>query len=243
MRKSAVIKEPQWAQVTAVFGGTFDPPHLGHREAVRGLFSRPGVKRVLILPAAIPPLKQTLTSTPHRVEMAKICFSQEWLQPYPTEIEFDLRELSRSGKSYTYDTLQELRVLVPDLAFVIGADQLADLKRWHRFPEVLGLCHWLVLERKPAGQELSQSVLKDWESSGIARKQSPDLWQISGGGAATWLKTVPTDAPAISSTSIREAISRTGQVPAKALYEPVSRYLYDHRLYGTSHPQGLKDRM
>ena len=234
MRKSAATKEPLWAQVTAVFGGTFDPPHLGHREAVRGLFSRPGVKRVLILPSAIPALKQTLTPASHRVEMARICFGQQWTEPYPPEIEFDLRELDRTGKSYTYDTLQELRAEVTELAFVIGADQLADLKRWHRFPEVLGLCHWLVLERKPNGQDLSQAVLKDWEGSGIARKHAPDLWQISQNGGSTWLKTVPTDALAISSTSVREAISRTGQVPEKALYEPVSRYLYDQRLYGTS---------
>ena len=234
MRKSAAIREPLWAQVTAVFGGTFDPPHLGHREAVRGLFQRPGVKRVLILPAAIPALKQTLTPTLHRIEMAKICFTQSWGDSYPPEVEFDFRELSRTGKSFTFDTLQELRTQVPELAFVIGADQLLDLKRWHRFPEILGLCHWLVLERKPNGQELSQGVLKDWESSGIARKQSPDLWQITAGGSSMWLKTVPTDAPSISSTAIREAISLTGEVPGKALYEPVSRYLYDHALYGTS---------
>jgi nicotinate-nucleotide adenylyltransferase len=63
-----------WHEVTAVFGGTFDPPHLGHREAIAGLFKNPGVSRALVIPSFIPPQKPQAVGSDHRVAMAKLCF-------------------------------------------------------------------------------------------------------------------------------------------------------------------------
>lgn len=229
-----------WHETTALFGGTFDPPHLGHREAVRGLFSAPGVKRVLVIPAATPPHKPVSTPVEDRVEMARLNFSATPRDPYPSDVLVDLREIWRAkiqGRpSYSYETLQELKRDIPDLAFVIGTDQLESLPQWYRFPEILELCHWIVLERKPDGAKRAEAVLKDWVASGLAqadeRGAGPGGFRLRGG--KTWLKRVPTEAPPLSSTQLRETLARTGQAPEGALIPEVLAYLKQRRLYGSS---------
>src|SRR3954447_18077682 len=90
------VSAPRWSEVTAVFGGRFDPPHLGHREAVRGLFERPGVSRVVILPSASPPHKPTWASAENRAEMASLNFQTFGFNKFPQAIETDRRELDRA---------------------------------------------------------------------------------------------------------------------------------------------------
>ncbi len=212
-----IARAPRWHEVTAIFGGTFDPPHVGHLEAVKGLFHTPGVKNVIILPTASPPHKPSFAASGHRARMAELCFTDPSL-----DIRFDTRELERSrlhadSPSYTYNTLLELRREIPSLAFVIGADQLASFPTWYRFPEVLELAHWIVLERKEA-----PSVSSDAANTTLKLAEK----------GPTFMKIVPTNARALSSTRIREEIARTGHPPANSLTTEVIEYIRKNRLYG-----------
>lgn len=228
----------QWSEVTAIFGGAFDPPHLGHREAVRGLFRYPGVKRVLILPTAVPPHKLTHTEIEHRVAMVRLNFYSTAVDFYPEGVEVGLLEIHRFQSdrkpSYTFDSLLELRHQISSLAWVIGADQLKDLSSWYRFPEILGLCHWIVLARKPAGENLANTILSQWQGSGLVRMaQEGELsgqWFIEK--FKTYLKIVPTGAPALSSSEIRRTLEQTGEAPTGALLPEVLAYLSAKQLYG-----------
>jgi len=234
--KSSRVSPPQWNEVTAVFGGRFDPPHLGHREAVRGLFQEPGVKQVLIIPSASPPHKTTMASSEDRAKMAFLNFQYSSGDSFPSEVLLDRRELDRAilnpaVPSYTFDTLQELRQHYPKLAFVVGADQLDQLSTWNRFPGLLGLSHWIVLERKPVGGETARRTLQEWEASGLVSKANQsNTWQIRG--SSSFLLLIPTKAPDISSTRIRESISRIGSPPPETLLPEVLGYLKVQRLYG-----------
>lgn len=227
-----------WSDVTAIFGGRFDPPHLGHREAVRGLFKYPRVKEVLIIPSATPPHKPAAASAEHRAKMAALNFGFSSSDPtFPAEVRMDFREIARAQRdplrpSYSFDTLQELKPIFSQLAFVIGMDQLYELPRWHRFPEILTLCHWLILERKPFHfqNEKAAQVLKDWNSSGIIQSLTETRWKITNG--STQLMLIPTDAPDISSTHTREQIAKTGQAAPEALLPEVVTYLKKNKLYG-----------
>ena len=230
-----------WNEVIALYGGTFDPPHLGHREAVAGLFIEPGVRRVIILPSGTPPLKTTLISSHHRVAMARLAFGSDPYFPIPRDdIEIDLCEIDRAKRDgqpgYTYDTLLHFRRTLAGkpLAFVIGADQLRDLPRWSKFPEILGLSHWIVLERKPKGAEQAQAVLREWAASGLIR---PDplgpgdrSWRTLSG---TVIRRTETPARAVSSTQIREEIGRSGEPTPYSLLPAVISYLKQNALYGT----------
>jgi nicotinate-nucleotide adenylyltransferase len=229
------MNPPRWQDITAVFGGRFDPPHLGHREAVRGLFINPGIKQVIIVPSASPPHKPAVANAESRAEMARINFSSTFLNSFPLEVRIDTLELERSRQnplllSYSYDTLQELKKETPNLAFVIGADQLSQLRSWNRFPNLLGLSHWIVLNRKPDGDQVARSTLQEWQGSGLIRPFNDFTWKISN--YSTYLTLVSTDAPNLSSTTIRESIIRFGTPSANHLLPEVQAYLKDHKLYG-----------
>lgn len=238
-------------EVTAFFGGRFDPPHLGHREAVKGLlqssFSHFQVKRVFILPSPSPAYKPCVIPLEHRIEMTQLNFSNSPLSfssspylPYPSEdIEVHSVEINRSKRNpelptYSYDTIQELLPQFPNLAFVIGADQLKDFHLWHRFKELISLCHWIVLERKPNGKENSRRTLKEWEKSGLIQpmqeNERESLWKVPNKNK--YFYCIPTDAPPLSSTWIREEIGKTGKIPSSSLLPEVEGYLKQFHLYG-----------
>ena len=84
---------------TAIFGGTFNPPHIGHRFMLEGIASQPEIEKILIMPAKIPPHKSDVVSAEHRVNMCKMAFCGI------EKCEISLEELNLPGKSYTVNTL------------------------------------------------------------------------------------------------------------------------------------------
>lgn len=230
------MKSPRWNEVTAIFGGAFDPPHVGHTRAIEGLLLRPGVQQVVILPSGRPPLKTgVLTQPNHRLEMTRLAFSGV---PRTLIYEGEMRRSERSTEpSYTYDTLKELGPVYGELAFVIGLDQLSQLEKWHRFPEVLELSHWIILMRKseetrPAGSELEyERVIRRLQGSGVL-KPGPSATQWVTREQNRSFSIIETDAPALSSTRLRESMAKEGKIPAGTLSARVSDYIRAHGLYG-----------
>ena len=167
--------------------------------------------------------------------MAALNFSSTSKHSFPKGVRLEDREVLRSvtrpnEPSYTYDTLLELKQVYPALAFVVGSDQLGQMHQWHRFPEILSLCHWIVLARKPDAFAPAQLTLSQWESSALVRSEGDSSWRISKG--LTYLQRVSTDATALSSSEIRESLARSGSTPAGWLLPEVMTYLKDHHLYG-----------
>ena len=136
-----------------VYGGTFDPPHLGHLVAASDTCEALGLHRVLWVPSAVHPLKGGRVRTPPelRLEMVRAAIDGD-----PRFAADDL-ELRRTGPSYTVDTLRELRAREPgaELFFISGADILGELHRWREPEEVLRLATLVVASR--AGEALSPS--------------------------------------------------------------------------------------
>lgn len=128
-----------------VFGGTFDPPHLGHLIVAADVHLRLPLDRVVFVPAADPPHKRGLvrTSARLRLEMVEAAVRGD------DRFAVDGLELRRQGPSYTVDTLRELRRRHPDaeLFFLIGADALRDLPGWHEPAEVARLATLVRMER------------------------------------------------------------------------------------------------
>lgn len=229
----------------AVFGGTFDPPHLGHIQAVRDLMAQPDVAEVRILVSGQPPLKTTQTPAQHRLAMAQHAFGG--LRGPQARVVTDAREIERArrqtGETTTYETLSEMRREFPRLAFVMGTDQVEGFPHWHRFPELLALCHWRVLARKPGGVERAQRALQGWAGPFLER-ESDRAWRVrekacgaTPGREPLYLRIVETDAPEISSTRLREALAAHGAVttatdPASMLSPAVLAYIRENRLYG-----------
>ena len=128
-----------------VFGGTFDPPHVGHVTLTRELRESGAVDEILWIPVAIPPHKPSgpRTSPDLRMEMVHAAIGGRANQS-ASNIEF-LRE----GPSYTVDTLRALRSEHPEATpvLIMGSDQFAELAEWHKAEEVVQFADVCVLPR------------------------------------------------------------------------------------------------
>jgi len=129
-----------------VYGGTFDPPHLGHLVAASDACAALALDRLLWVPSAVHPFKAGRVRTPPelRLEMVRAAIAGD-----PRFAADDL-ELRRGGPSYTVDTLRELRARHPqaELFFLTGADNLAELPAWREPDEVVRLARLVVVTRE-----------------------------------------------------------------------------------------------
>ena len=120
----------------AVYGGSFNPPHLGHFEAAHTVKEQLKPDKFLIIPDNIPPHKQLADGSPtaeERMELCRLAFSGiEGAQVSDMEIQ-------REGKSYTADTLSEIMQKYPgeEIILVIGTDMLLSFEQWYRFTFIL----------------------------------------------------------------------------------------------------------
>jgi len=135
-----------------VFGGTFDPPHVGHLLAAVDAVEALALDRLLLVPAAQQPLKVRAESAApeHRLAMARLLAGDD------PRFDVDPIEMDRAGLSYTVDTLGELARRLPDaeLFFVVGADALETFPRWREPRRVLELARLAVLRRASDTMEL-----------------------------------------------------------------------------------------
>ncbi len=130
----------------AIFGGTFDPIHLGHLLIAQQAYSFFSLDKIIFIPAGRPPHKSNLkvTSPDLRLEMVKRAISDNPVFSYSDY------ELKKIGHSYTADTLKYYRELnVADkIYFIIGADSLLEIFTWHE-PEYLLTHGYFIIARRP----------------------------------------------------------------------------------------------
>jgi nicotinate-nucleotide adenylyltransferase len=145
---------------TAVFGGSFDPPHAAHVLVVSYVLSTAPVDRVLVVPLFEHTLgKKARASFAHRFRMCELAMAPlRGVEISPIEEEL-------SGPSYTLETLEELRRRDPSggLRLVVGADILAETHRWHRWDAVTALAPPIVIGRAgyppPAGARVELPMI------------------------------------------------------------------------------------
>ncbi len=123
-----------------IFGGSFNPPHLGHVQAVTEARAELGLDRVLLIPAATPPHKTLPPHSPDaqtRLELTRLAAAE---LPWAEVIDIELR---REGPSYTVDTLRELAACYPgdELVLLVGTDMFLSLDRWYQSAEICRLAH------------------------------------------------------------------------------------------------------
>ncbi len=137
-----------------VFGGTFDPPHVGHVSIAQELRESGALDEILWIPVKFPPHKHAnlLTSPECRMEMVRAATNGCALQSVS-----DI-ELLREGPSYTVDTLRALRSERPEATpvLIMGADQFVELAAWHEAEEVVRLADVCVLPR--GGVEVTSAL-------------------------------------------------------------------------------------
>ena len=130
----------------AVYGGSFNPPHLGHAEAAMTVYEELKPDIFFIIPANIPPHKdigENVPSAEERLELCRLAFSE-----IPGAVISDL-EIRREGKSYSADTVRLLREQYPEdeLILVVGTDMLLCFEEWYQYEYLLEQCTLAALPR------------------------------------------------------------------------------------------------
>lgn len=119
----------------AIYGGSFDPPHKGHKLLAENLASVCGAEKVIIIPTALSPFKNSSSATAEdRLDMCKLFFKEDLFQISDIEIK-------RGGKSYTVDTLTQIKEENPEaeLFLFMGDDMLLSFDKWYCYQEILRL--------------------------------------------------------------------------------------------------------
>jgi nicotinate-nucleotide adenylyltransferase len=134
------------AERIGIFGGTFDPPHVGHLLVAADACAALRLDRLLLVPSAAPPHKRgkVRATAEQRLAMVRAAVAGD------ERFEVDDLELRRPGASYTVDTLRELAVRHPgaELFFIVGVDQLREFHSWREPEEVARLAHLAVMARE-----------------------------------------------------------------------------------------------
>ncbi len=128
-----------------IFGGSFDPVHIGHLIAAECCREQAGLDRVIFMPAVVPPHKQhrRLTAAEDRVQMLRLAVGGH------DAFEVSTLEIDRGGVSFTVDTLSQLRAAHPvdELVLVLGPDAIAEFPSWREPARILELATPLVMMR------------------------------------------------------------------------------------------------
>lgn len=131
----------------AIYGGSFNPPHLGHLEAAKTVCAELAPDKLLIIPDNIPPHKTMDPGSPTAEERLALC--RIAFRSIPGAEISDM-EIRRHGKSYTAHTVRELRERYPndELFLVVGSDMLLSFEEWYEFEYLLSECTLAVVSRE-----------------------------------------------------------------------------------------------
>lgn len=193
-----------------VFGGTFDPPHIGHLILAAEACADLNLDCLLWVLTPVPPhkLDQPITSLEHRLVMLELAIADD------PDFRLSRIEMDRPGPHYTADTMRLLADQRPsaNLILLIGGDSLRDLPTWHRPEDLVAACHEIGVTRRP-GDSIDLSAVE---------------WSVPG----TQAKVRFVDAPLleISSSDIRRRI-RENSPFRYYLIPSVYEYILKNRLY------------
>jgi nicotinate-nucleotide adenylyltransferase len=186
-----------------IFGGSFDPPHVGHLLVAVDAFEALRLDRLVFVPAAVQPLKAGLASATAHQRLAMVRLLVDGDERFTV----DAVEIDRAGVSYTVDTLQSFAQRYPDAErfFLVGEDAMAAFGAWREPQQILKLARVAILRRPGATEKTIET-------------------QLDG------TITLATRLVEVSSTEIRERVharkSIRGFVP-----ESVAAYIETERLY------------
>ena len=185
-----------------IFGGTFDPIHLGHLITAQSVKELRNLEKIIFIPAFISPHKSDAkTSSPEdRLNMIKLAVDGI---PF---FDYSDIEVKKGGVSYSIDTLRELKKHYSELELLIGYDNIFSFHTWKEPDEILNLAKIIVLKRKSS---------------------HPPQFEDKYYHQAVFVQTRGIE---ISATDIRERV-RNG-LPINFLVPPaVIKYIYEHKLY------------
>jgi nicotinate-nucleotide adenylyltransferase len=212
-------------QRLGLLGGTLDPVHYGHLDAADAARAALQLDEVWLIPSHVPPHRQhDPVATPfHRFALSALAVADR------VTYQVSDIELTRSGRTYTVDTLTALhqRGWTPtQLFFILGTDAFAEIATWHEYPAVLDAAHYVVIARP--GMTVADALERTPEL--LPRVRTP--FTLDERTSATHIVVIEAATRDVSSTMIRERL-RAGQSIDDLVPPAVARHILVHHLYGS----------
>lgn len=194
--------------ITAVFGGTFNPVHIGHYQMLSVLDKCDYIDEIFIMPDRIPPHKvcDFLADDKSRIEMCRI-LCDDFKKASVCNIEFE-----RDGKSYTYDTVLTLKKRFKDknFVFICGGDMISSLDEWYCFDKLIKEIPFIAFKRTDVSDDVFFNKIEE------LRKLGADITVFEQ------------EIPSVSSSFIRSNIDKAENLIPKKIYSYIkSRGLYE----------------
>jgi nicotinate-nucleotide adenylyltransferase len=198
----------------ALFGGTFDPIHLGHTTVASHALERIGAEKIVFVPAKRSPLKGFLprASDNHRLKMISLAIAGE------KNFQVSDYELKKPTPSYTLATIRKFQAdygVETSIHWLIGADSVDDLPYWYKITELIDACNLTTMYRAGCGPPDFAKFDEIWGGKRIKKLQR---------------NIICTPLVDISSTEIRNRIAKNGDF-AKMLHPAVADYIRKNSLY------------
>jgi nicotinate-nucleotide adenylyltransferase len=214
----------QRAMDIGIFGGSFNPIHIGHLIVAEEIFQLRALSKVIFIPTGLSPHKESmdLIDSIHRYQMVKDAISDN------EHFEVSDIEIKRSGKSYTIDTIRSFKEIYGEkdnLYLIMGTDMLNEISTWKDISILSEICHFIVVNRFPASisEDLSESTFSKGELRGLKAFSKEKTTEIER------LK-VAIPPIGISSTEIRERL-RCGRSIRYLVPQCVEDYIKANNLY------------
>ena len=208
-----------------IFGGTFDPVHIGHLRLAEEACEALSLSGVCWIPAGQPKHREAPLVTPmHRLQMVRLATAANPL------FSVDAADVESGEASYTVPTLLRLREKLgprQPLVLLLGADAYAGLNTWHRWQELFSLAH-LAITHRP-GYPVNADALPAPLAEEHRQRHSPEAGALAMAGAGV-ITTFAMTPLAISATHIRQILAQ-GRSPRYLLTQPVIDYIDLHHLY------------
>lgn len=196
--------------MVVVFGGSFNPIHIGHTEIIEQICNIEDVDKVIIIPTKIPPHKELdyLADAHHRLNMCKLATAKF------NKVEVSDLELKRDGKSYTIDTIKSLEKEHKNqkLALTIGGDMLVSFNKWKDYEQILKKCTLITFKR------VGISSFDYFKEINKLKELGSDIISIE------------TEISDVSSTQIRNELKNN--IDSLFLDSAVKKYIIANNLYG-----------
>ncbi len=205
-----------------IFGGTFDPVHIGHLRAAEEIREHFSLDRVYFVPANIPPHKKNkeITDTAIRFRMIKTVIRDN------PNLRVSKIEMKRNGVSYSIDTVQAFEKRFKYLYFIIGIDAFSEINTWLNYREIFYHTNFIIMARPMKGERTSKDIFPPDVKKNMKKLDNSTFQHISGN--KTYLHHVTQ--LDISSTMIRKNV-KAGKTIKYIVPENVKRIINEKGLY------------
>jgi len=208
-----------------LFGGTFNPVHLGHLRAAEEIRAAYGLSRIIFVPAHLPPhKKKRVTPARHRFAMVRQAIRHN---PFFSVSDVELR---RAGNSYSFETIQYFNRRLKssdELFFIIGIDAFREIYTWKRYPDFFSACNFIVMARPGKYAPGGNRIIPADVAADFTGNKAGTCFVHRSGYRVLYQSITLLD---ISSTAVRRALREGGSIRYLAP-EAVERYIEKNNLY------------